>query len=112
MDDEILTIYCLCDEYLRSIGHKDHPQCQMSSAEVTTVAIVAVMNFGGNFALSCRWLHAPQWMPIMLSKSRYSHSLYHVKRHFITLFGILAIGWKTAKDDLILEYVHFSNSCL
>jgi len=45
MDDEILTIYCLCDEFLQSIGHKDHPQCLMSSAEVMTVALIAAINF-------------------------------------------------------------------
>ena len=42
MDDEILTIYCLCDNFLLSASQHDHPSCQMSSAEVMTVALVAV----------------------------------------------------------------------
>ena len=101
MDDEILTIYCLCDEFLQSIGHKDHPQCLMSSAEVMTVALIAAINFGGNFALACRWLHSPRLVPFVLSKSRYSRRLYRVRRHFITLFSILAEGWKRTNDGHI-----------
>ena len=79
MDDEILTIYCLSDELLTAFGHRDHPQCTMSSAEIMTVAIVAVMYYGGNFALACRCLHAPQWMPDMLGKSRFSRRLHRIR---------------------------------
>ncbi|MEZ4511502.1 MAG: hypothetical protein R3C62_06490 [Chloroflexota bacterium] len=91
MDKEILTIYCLCDELLRPVGHRDHPQCAMNSAEVMTVAIVAVMNFGGTFALARRWLHAPQWMPKMLEASRFSRRLCRVEGHFLTLFQLLGL---------------------
>ncbi|HSM56201.1 MAG TPA: hypothetical protein VK879_08610, partial [Candidatus Sulfomarinibacteraceae bacterium] len=90
MDDEILTIYCLCDELLQAVGHRDDPQCQMSSAEVMTVAIVAARCFGGNFALASRWLHRPEWMPVVLSKSRFSRRLYRVRDYFLLLFYIQA----------------------
>lgn len=62
MDNEILTINYLSDELLTAFGHRDHPQCVMNSAEIMTVAIVAVMYYGGNFALARRCLHAPQWI--------------------------------------------------
>jgi hypothetical protein len=94
MDDEILTIYYLSDELLKAFGHRDHPQCAMNSAEIMTVALVAVTHCGGNFALARRWLHAPHWMPVMLSKSRFSRRLHRIKEYFLTLFYLLASSWK------------------
>ena len=101
MDDEILTIYCLCDDLLQAMNHRDHPQCVLSSAEVMTIAIVAAKNFGGNFALASRWLQQPSWIPNMLSKSRFSRRLHRIKRYFLTLFALLAISWKEANKDQI-----------
>lgn len=101
MDDEILTIYCLCDELLRAVGHRDHPQCVMSSAEIMTVAIVAAGHFGGNYAIARRWLHRPDLMPVMLSRSRFSRRLHRISDHFILLFLIQAAVWKENNDGQI-----------
>ena len=101
MDEEILTIYCLCDDLLISVNHQDHPSCQMSSAEVMTVALTAVLSFGGNYALARRWLHKPDLIPVMLSKSRFSRRLYRVEHHFMVLFYLLAEVWKTNNDSQI-----------
>lgn len=94
MDDRILTIYCLCDDLLKSVRHHDHPDCKMSSAEVMTIALVAALEFGGNYAQARRWLHSPQWIPCMLSKSRFSRRLYRIEPYFLTLFDLLADVWK------------------
>lgn len=94
MDDDIVTIFCLCAELLDAFGHRDDRQCQMSSAEVMTVALVAASCFGGNYALACRWLQRPNLIPVMLSKSRFSRRLYRLRDYFILLFYIQAAVWK------------------
>jgi hypothetical protein len=48
MDDTIITIYYLCDEFLKAIRHRDDPQVHLSTAEVMTVPLVAATFFGGN----------------------------------------------------------------
>jgi hypothetical protein len=48
MDDTITTIYCLCDDFLKAMRHRDDPQVLMSTAEVMTVPLVAAAHFGGN----------------------------------------------------------------
>ena len=48
MEDTIVTIYCLCDDFLKAIDHRDDPQIHPSSAEVMTVPLVAAALFGGN----------------------------------------------------------------
>jgi hypothetical protein len=36
MVNEIITIYCICDDYLKITGHKDNQQTRMSTSEVLT----------------------------------------------------------------------------
>lgn len=101
MDDEILAIYCLCDEFLKIQGHQDDIQSQMSSAEVMTVAIVAVRHFGGNYKAARDWLHNPLWIPFMLGKSRFSRRLQRISHYFETLFDMLSAVWKEQNEHQI-----------
>ena len=48
MDTQIILVYCLCDELLQAMNHQQHPQCQLSDAEVMTTAIVAMPNISRN----------------------------------------------------------------
>ena len=41
MTTQVITIYCLCDDFLRVRRWRDDPQAQMSTAEVMTVSLVA-----------------------------------------------------------------------
>lgn len=101
MDIEIIIIYCICDDYMRTIHHWEDPQCRMSDAEVMTTALVAVLYFGGNFALARRFLNRPGYIPSMLSKSRFSRRLHRIKHHFLAVFGFLAELWKARNSDHI-----------
>ena len=71
MDTQIVTVYCICDDILNAIRHYEDPQCQMSDAEVLTTAIVAMQWFSGNFERARKLLKQPQYIPRMLSKSRF-----------------------------------------
>jgi len=76
MQLKIITIYCLCDTFLKAYGHKDDPQAQMSTAEVMTVALVAATFFVGNQELSRLFLKEHGYIPKMLSKSRLNRRLH------------------------------------
>lgn len=101
MDQEIIIVYCICDDYLKAIHHWEDPQCRMSDAEVMTTALVAVLYFGGNFALAQRFLSKPDYIQTMLSKSRFSRRLHRVKHHFLAVFGLLAETWKALNSEHI-----------
>ena len=49
MDNQIVAVFCLCDDRLKSLHHHEDTQCQMRDAEVMTTAIIAALQFGGNF---------------------------------------------------------------
>lgn len=99
MDSEIVAIYCLCDDLLKAMRHREDRQCQMSDAEVMTTAIVAARYFGGNVELARALLRRPNYIPTMLSRSRLNRRLHRVKRHFLTLFAALGEHWKALNES-------------
>ncbi len=48
MDDQVVAIYCVCDDLLKELHHPEDPQRTMSDAAVMTTALVAACFFGGN----------------------------------------------------------------
>lgn len=49
MCDCTLAIYCFIDDLLKSFEHKQDPRAEVTDAEVITIALVAMLYFGGNF---------------------------------------------------------------
>ncbi|MBA2691752.1 MAG: IS982 family transposase, partial [Rubrobacter sp.] len=70
MEDTITTTYCLCEEVLEAMGHRDDPQARLSTAEVMTIALTASAFFGGNVERSRLFLSEHGYMGSMISKSR------------------------------------------
>ncbi len=46
--DKIIGIYCLVDDLLKGIGHKEDSCRKVSDSEVITTSIVAALYFGGH----------------------------------------------------------------
>ena len=75
MYDRTLAIYCFVDDLLKAIDHAEDVRCEFTDAEVVTVAITAMLSFGGNFERARCFLHSSGMMPRMLSRSRFSRRL-------------------------------------
>lgn len=99
MDIRIILVYCMCDDLLKALNHREDPQCQLSDAEIMTIAIVAGLYFGGNYALSRTFLKEQGYIPNMLGKSRFSRRLNRIKHQFLSLFNVLAQMWKELNQD-------------
>lgn len=98
MDEEILTTFCICDDLLKALGYRDHPQSVMSHAEIMVIALIAARYFGGNMAVACRWLHAPHYMPNMIGASRFNRRVHRIKDCFLALFAIQSSLWKEENE--------------
>src|SRR4051794_39689593 len=92
MDDTIITIYCLLDDFLKAIRHRpDDPQTRLSTAEVMTIPLVAATFFGGNIEKARRFLHEYGYMPNMISKSHFNRRLHRIEPMvWQVLFELLA----------------------
>ena len=94
MDDQIVAIYCLCDDVLKALDHYEDLQRQMSDAEVMTTAIVAALYFSGNWERARDWLGSGGYMPTMLGKSRFNRRLHAIQDLFRTVFEVLGEVFK------------------
>jgi DDE family transposase len=101
MDETIIATYCLCDDLLKGIRHQPVPQCQMNDAEVMTTALTAALFFRGNHESARVMLKQHGYIPHMLSKSRLSRRLHHLKEVFIMLFHLLGQTWKTLNTEAL-----------
>jgi hypothetical protein len=75
---QIITIYCLCADFLFAQGQKDDPKAQMTQAEVMTSALVAACFFHGNQQQACQFLKEHGYIPKMLSRSRFNRCLHRI----------------------------------
>src|ERR687886_896453 len=101
MDGHIIAVYCLNADMLLALGHHDDSQCHLTDAEVMTIAIVAALFFGGNYALTCYFLQEQGYMRRMLSPSRFNRRLHRVKDLFLTLFAFIGEHWKDVNSDSV-----------
>ena len=95
---QIIAIYCFCDDFLQSRGHKDAPQAKLATAEVMTIALVAVTLFSGNQD-RCRCFLVEHGYVKKLSRSQFNRRLYQVPEVlWQAMFDLLAQVHKEANE--------------
>jgi hypothetical protein len=75
MCDSTLAIYCFIDDFLKASGHKEDIRVEVTDAEIITIALTAMLQFGGNFERSRLILHQLGLVKRLLSRSRFSRRL-------------------------------------
>ena len=63
MDTQLITIYCLCDDLLQALHHREDKQRAMSDAEVMTTALTQITIGAGaavSFAMTLLLLDEPE----------------------------------------------------
>ena len=101
MDTQIIVVFCLCADMLKSLHHSEDRQCRMSDAEVMTTAIIAMLYFKGNFCLASQYLYEYGYIPNMLSRSRFNRRLHRIADLFLTLFLRLGETWKKLNEKSV-----------
>ena len=70
-----LAIYCFIDDFLKASGHQEDIRIEVTDSEVITIAIQAMLQFGGNFEKSRLVLHELGLIKRLLSRSRFSRRM-------------------------------------
>ena len=81
-----LAIYCFIDDFLKVSGHREDLRAEVTDAEVITIALTAMLEFGGNFARSRLVLHELGLMRRLLSRSRFSRRINRLSDLISQLF--------------------------
>lgn len=104
MQERIITIYCLCEEFLKASGFVEHPFADMSTAEVMTTALVAADVVGGCFEQSRHFVRSHGYISRMLSKSRFNRRLHAIPESLWQgLFSVLSPAAKQTNHSS--EYI-------
>ena len=75
MCDHTLAIYCFIDDFLKACEHREDSRAEVTDAEVLTIAVVAMLYFGGNFEKSRLVLFELGLIKRLLSRSRFSRRI-------------------------------------
>ena len=81
------------------MGHAKNGRIVMSDAEIITTALVAAKFFGGNHRSACSYLKEHEFMPKMLSKSRFLRRLHRLFVSMVELFDCLGIILKSLNEQ-------------
>jgi len=103
MINEIIAFYCLVDDVLKAIGHREDSRRSLSDAEVITTALVAARFFGGNQAQSQNYLREQGLIPDPLSPSRFNRRIHAVADLMYSLQQQLGQLWMHLSGEM--EYL-------
>ena len=95
-EDKIIALYCIVDDLLKGIGHKEDSRRKVSDSEVMTTALVSALYFGGHHDNARQFMKMTGLVPAMLDKSRFNRRLHEVSELLFSLFYQVGHLLKTA----------------
>jgi len=85
-EDKIIRIYCIVDDILKGIGHKEDSRRKVSDSEVITTALVSALYFGGHIDNGRGFMKVTRLVPDMLDKSRFNRRLHKLSDIIFSMF--------------------------
>lgn len=86
MCDNTTAIYCFIDDFLKQSRHQEDIRVEVTDAEVITIAMTAMLHFGGNFEKSRLVLLELGLIKRLLSRSRLSRRINRLADLIYLLF--------------------------
>src|SRR5690606_38346942 len=115
--DKIISIFCLIDDILKGIDHKEDIRRQVSDSEIILTAIVSATSFYGNHYSSIQFMKQYGFTPNMLDKSRLNRRLHKVRELLYELFEMISsyfrifvVSWIILLILFLLKYARTSES--
>lgn len=85
-EGKIIALYCIVDDVLKALHHREDVRVRVSDSEVITTAFVAVLYFGGHLDHARSFMHLKGYVPEMLGKSRFIRRLHRLSDVLEMLF--------------------------
>src|SRR5258708_28405951 len=85
-EDKIIAIFCLVDDLLQGIEHKEDNRRKVSDSEIITTAIISALYFGGHQDNAREFMKMTKLSPGMLDKSRFCRRLHNLEGLICSLF--------------------------
>lgn len=85
-ESKIIALYCIVDDMLKGIGHKEDIRVRVKDSEVITTAFVSVLYFGGHLDNARCFMKLKGYVPGMLDKSRFCRRLHRLSDLLLSMF--------------------------
>ena len=92
--DKIISIFCLIDDILQGIEHKDDISRRISDGEIILTAILSSTSFYGSLSSAIKFMRQYGFMPQMLDTSRFNRRLHKIGSLLNELFEIVSSYFK------------------
>lgn len=83
---KIISIFCLVDDLLKGINHREDIRRKVSDSEVITTSLVSALYFGGHLDNARGFMKMTKLSPKMLDKSRFCRRLHQLEPLLCSLF--------------------------
>lgn len=84
--DKVIAIYCIIDDLMKGIDHKEDIRRRVSDSEIATTAVISALYFGGNQSHAIHFMKNFNLIPTMLDKSRFNRRLHAIGNLLTALF--------------------------
>lgn len=78
MEMQIITIYCLLDDYIQAIGYQDWPNVKLTIAEVMLINVVGMRFFYGNVDTARKFLIEHRYISQGISRSALNRRIHSI----------------------------------
>ncbi len=89
LQDKVIAIYCVFDDLLKEMNHKEHTRRKFSDSQVLTTAVIAALYFRGNQTMAISYMKSHIFTAV-INKSGFTKRLHKLKE--LLLFVFLRIG--------------------
>lgn len=103
MIDQVVTIYCICDDVVRYLSLEERPCCKMSTSEVMTFAITSALVFNGDYKKSRLVCSNFKFFKKILSHSQLVRRIHQIPQSaWFMIFYSLQIYLRNDKNNLFI----------
>jgi hypothetical protein len=105
MIDQVITIFCVCDEAVKYLSFQDELQCKMRSSEVMTFAITAALVYGCDYKKSRLVCSHFKFFSKILSHSQLVRRVYQIPKilWFIVFYSLQIYLRKSTDTSFIVD---------
>jgi hypothetical protein len=102
LQDKVISIYCLIDDLLKEMNHKEHQNRKITDSQVITTAIISALYFRGNQTMALLYLRSHIFKQT-IQKSGFTKRLHKLIELLMNIF--LNIGRVFKYIDCEMEYI-------
>jgi len=95
MLDKIIATFCILDNLLHILHHRNDPQAKITDREILTIAILACQELGGNMRKALQWVKALRLFSFVPSESRFNRRRHRLMPLLHALAPLLRAVWES-----------------